>query len=356
LPNAFLYDSRGARMVNLGRAGEASAGEAINNGNRVVGTVGFADNLKRAFRLGYGPLDERVDDSFFHPGIRASVALDINDQNEIVGNTYLPDGHGAFVYRNNEMVNLGKMLGSPGWARAINNDGLVAGESFLTADYSGALHAVVHDTRSGQTRDLGVLATEPRPYQPNSHAWDISESGLVVGSSHVDGAFGAEHAFLHDGTRMIDLGALPGTDHSDAYALNESGQIVGRSTHHAVLWDGGVIHDLNALTDGVPAGWQLAWANDINESGQIVGAVRDMSTINDIYHAFLLTPQPAAGGMTLASQVALDDVTQYTGQFSPAVNPVPLPEPVVPEPGAASLLLLAAAGAGMRRARRASRG
>jgi probable HAF family extracellular repeat protein len=335
-------------MVNLGRAGEASAGEAINNGNRVVGTVGLADNLRRAFRLGFGPLDEKVDDSFFHPEIRSSFAWDINDSNQIVGNTYLPDGHGAFVYRNNEMVSLGNFLGAPSWARAINNDGLVAADSFLNADYTGAIHAVVHDTATGKTRDLGVLATQPRPYQPNSHAWDISDAGHVVGTSHVDGEFGAEHAFLHDGTRMLDLGTLSGDFRSDAYAINESGQVVGRSSFRAFLWDDGMMYDLNALTDGVPTGWQLAWAKDINESGQIVGAVYNVASGADIYHAFLLTPLPAA-----ASADMLDDITQYTGQFSPAVNPLPLPEPV-PEPAGATLLvlLMTAAAAGARRRRR----
>ena len=350
LPNAFLYDSRpGGAKVNLGRLGEASAGEAINNGRRVVGTVGLADNLKRAFRLGYGPLDERVDDSFFHPDIRASVAWDINDQNHIVGNTYLPGGHGAFVYRNNEMVSLGNLLGAPSWARAINNDGLVVGDSFLNANYTGPIHAFLHDTSSGQTRDLGTLARGPLPYHAESNAWDLTETGLVVGSSHIDGEFGAKHAFLHDGDSMIDLGTLPGASHSDAYAINELSQIVGRSSSRAVLWEQGQIYDLNALTDGLPAGWQLAWANDINELGQIVGAVRDITTFGDIYHAFVLTPQNAA--MSLAFDDPIDDITQYAGLFSPEVNPIPLAEPIVPEPAAAALLLLTGAVAVPRRRR-----
>lgn len=364
--NAFLYEARhGGPMVNIGIPGETSHGEAINNAGRVVGTVGSADNLKRAFRLGYGPLDETVDPGFFHPAINASVAGDINERNEIVGNTYLPGGHGAFVYRNNEMTSLGNLLGSPSWVRAINNHGEVAGESFVRPGYVGPIHAVVHDTKTGQTRDLGVLAKEPKPFDVSSHAFDISDDGKVVGVSHADGeSFGAMRAFLHDGTQMIDLGTLPGSTHSDARALNERGQVVGRSSFRAFLWEDGAMYDLNALTDGLPSGWELEWANDINESGQIVGAVRNLA--QGIHHAFLLTPNSADLAMSaalrddegagLAAALGLvpgvdDDITQHAAKFSPSVNPVPLPEAAVPEPTALTLICTAASLTLLRRRR-----
>ncbi len=74
-------------------------------------------------------------------------------------------------------------------------------------------------------------------------------------------------------------------------AINNHGQVVGWSAisptsglNHAVLWEGGDILDLNDLHDG--AGWDLRWANDINDAGQIVGWGR----FNGYTRGFLLTP------------------------------------------------------------------
>jgi hypothetical protein len=59
----------------------------------------------------------------------------------------------------------------------------------------------------------------------------------------------------------------------------------GHDMLRAVLWEDGVITDLN---DQIPAdsGWQLQWAQSINSRGQIVG----FGIHKDQTRAFLLTP------------------------------------------------------------------
>ncbi len=71
---------------------------------------------------------------------------------------------------------------------------------------------------------------------------------------------------------ITDLGILPGWNEADAYAINNSGQIVGWSAvasnghPHAFLWEDGVMEDLGALSA------DRTRAHDISESGVVVGS------------------------------------------------------------------------------------
>jgi probable HAF family extracellular repeat protein len=114
---------------------------------------------------------------------------------------------------------------------------------------------------------------------------------------------------------MRDLGvpAGLGDDNSEAFAVNDKGQIVGDSgigfiesynSDHALLWQDGKWFDLNTL---IPAssGYQLIIASDINARGQIVVWAVDQSSGS--VHAALLTPQQAEeprNGATESSNVA----------------------------------------------------
>ena len=90
---------------------------------------------------------------------------------------------------------------------------------------------------------------------------------------------------------MVDRGPLGGT-FSEAFAINDSGQMVGDSTttsgaYDAFVSNGTTLFDLNnLLANG--AGWQLTEATAINASGQITG----VGTIDGQQHAFALTPSP----------------------------------------------------------------
>jgi probable HAF family extracellular repeat protein len=75
-----------------------------------------------------------------------------------------------------------------------------------------------------------------------------------------------------------DLQTLPGDVLSEAFAINERGQVVGVSFggaegSHAFLWQNDVLLDLNDLVDIAPD--VLQSAQDIDDDGRITGRVRD---------------------------------------------------------------------------------
>ena len=124
-------------------------------------------------------------------------------------------------------------------------------------------------------QDLGTLGGAA------SKARDINDSGQVVGVAEYDSVhYGdfirrSRRAFLWEDGHLRDLGTLGGR-HSEAYAINSDGTVVGRSqvepgrghstSYHATLWRDGRVIDLGTL------GGTESAAYDINERGQVVGA------------------------------------------------------------------------------------
>jgi probable HAF family extracellular repeat protein len=124
--------------------------------------------------------------------------------------------------------------------------------------------------------DLGTLGGS------FSQAYAVNNRGQVVGWSLTnDGA--AQHAFLYTGGQMLDLGTFGGS-YSAAFGINNRGQVVGGSyisynaEEHAFLYSGGKMLDL-----GIFGALQNA-AVAINDQGQVV-----VSTQSARMRAFLYT-------------------------------------------------------------------
>lgn len=111
---------------------------------------------------------------------------------------------------------------------------------------------------------VDVTYLSPLPGGSSSAAWDINRWGTVAGWSATAGVNG--HAVVWRSGRVIDLGVLPGSDSSVAYAINDRDQVVGESGGRAVLWSRGRIRDLGTLPGGT---WSVAW--DLNNDGVVVG-------------------------------------------------------------------------------------
>ncbi|MBK7404008.1 MAG: DUF3466 family protein [Phycisphaerales bacterium] len=99
-------------------------------------------------------------------------------------------------------------------------------------------------------------------------AYDINESGVVVGEAYLTGDE-ISHAVQWTGGQPTDLGGIEGN--SAAWAINASGQVVGWSdsglVRTALLWENGSWLDLGA--DMNAAGSSVAW--DISDGGLVVG-------------------------------------------------------------------------------------
>jgi probable HAF family extracellular repeat protein len=223
-------------------------------------------------------------------------ATSINNIGQAVGWSYIDNiKYHAFLYSNGVMRDLGPS-GGLSVAYAVNDAGVVVG----TAAPSIEKFAEPFIYRSG-------IRTTFDPFGGSEGAaYDINNRGQVVGGG-ITADESAEHAFLYDKGVIADLGTLKGGRYSQARAINERGQIVGLADYpyddvcfdpnkggyvpcikyaqHAFVYEKGVMTDLNSL---IPAnsGWDLDWAFDINNRGQIVG----YGLFDGNYRAYILTP------------------------------------------------------------------
>jgi probable HAF family extracellular repeat protein len=281
--NAFLYS--GGQMQDLG----IGSAKGINNAGQVVGANGTAFIYSDGVFTTLGTL-----------GGSESAASGINALGQVTGSSHTPGDAGvhAFFYSSGVLTDLGVPFGGfQSSANGINNAGQVVGRLDVGCGKECTeSHAVLFS--GGAATDLGSLGSPPGS-SPFSQANAINNSGQIVGVSKtpikVDpSGDGDLHAFLYNGT-MTDLGVLPGRTNSQAFGINDAGQIVGESDNHAFIFQNNTMSDLNFGEFGA-AGWELNSANGINAIGQIVGN----GTINGQSHAFLLTPlsSPIVGTVT----------------------------------------------------------
>lgn len=237
--NAFLWTmATGMQFLGGLGPGSTSYGQGINNIGQVVGQSGHA--FLWTAQTGMQDLGT------LNGGYSTANGININGQ--VVGES----DNRAFLWQNGVMTSIGNSGSS---ALAINDNGQVVG-NFLT---NGGSYG---------------------------SAQSINNNGQAVGSS------ASGHAILWDGG-MQDLGNW------SPLHINDKGQIVGTfdvaGTSHASIWFGGILKDLNELVDSstpLPTGEYLLAAYAINEGGQIVGRTQNG-------HAFLLTPVPLPSTLLL---------------------------------------------------------
>jgi probable HAF family extracellular repeat protein len=181
----------------------------------------------------------------------------------------------AFLWQDGAMQDLGTLGGPDSWAASVNEHGEIAGWSFTNFTPNATTGVPTQDPvlwTNGKMRDLGTLGGTWGVVGNRSggSGEGLNNRGQVTGTSNLAGDL-TYHAFLWDRGVLRDLHTLGGPN-SEAYWMNDSGAVVGRSdisgasgNHHAFLWKDGVMLDL-----GVPAGQPCSTALAINAFGQVI--------------------------------------------------------------------------------------
>jgi probable HAF family extracellular repeat protein len=139
-------------------------------------------------------------------------------------------------------------------------------QAWMLAMAALALASAAHAQKTYRLEQIGP---DPTPYGFH-YANDMNDKGDVVG-----GVYGTFTGWIwHEGT-LTPIPALPGsTDgRSEAFGLNDRGQVVGFSAGRPYLWHRGHLRDTGAFP-GLFAGGM-----DINERGVFLGAVSGFSSL-----------------------------------------------------------------------------
>jgi probable HAF family extracellular repeat protein len=283
--------------------GSFSLATAVNDFGLVTGAAenGVQDPFQFALNSGLGGTTELR--GFVWDGGRlrdigtlggsAAFPLAINNAGQIVGLSLAtldagPTGFpviAPFLWANGKIINLGTLGGTSGAAVAINKRGQVAGGSDLSGD--DISHAFLWS--HGKMKDLGALE------DGSAGANWLNDTGQVIGISTVED-FTAFHGFLWSEGKLLDLGTVTGDNNSNAFGINDSGQVVGQSwtfdgdtttASHAFLWESGEMVDLNELVSN-HTNLVLTEASYIDVNGEIIA--RGLLPNGDV-HTVVLVPE-----------------------------------------------------------------
>jgi|SoiMethySBSTD1v2_1073268.scaffolds.fasta_scaffold296792_2 probable HAF family extracellular repeat protein len=142
IPN-HAFRSTGTTLVDIHPAGfTSSTATGVNTVNQVVGTVVDATNNNRCYRTAAGQPIAMPQDDIGDLGGGFCQALGINDNGHVVGTSFDGVAIRAFLYHNNVMYDLNKLIGTaPGVAltiaTGINSSGQISVGGFAGADFRG---------------------------------------------------------------------------------------------------------------------------------------------------------------------------------------------------------------------------
>jgi len=207
----------------------------------------------------------------------ANLAYGLNENGTVVGQSYnsVSGTKEAVIWNSNGTI---QSLGFTGLARAVNNNGIVVGETGSANLQTPNGYAF--SWQGGVTTNLGTLGGA------YSGAYDINDSGVITGFANIDpmGYTPEVHrtnAFKYESGTMTNLGTVwSPTGYSRGHGINDAGEVAGRasisdfenSSKHQSTWDASGTISLHNTFVG-----SYSTAQQINNSGVAVGLAYDSS-------------------------------------------------------------------------------
>jgi probable HAF family extracellular repeat protein len=238
------------------------------------------------------------------------VPVGINNSGVVVGNVNTHAPHGfwpmATLWDAANGYRLLPSLVGGGYIReahSINNSGQVAGRSSL----SGGIYHACRWEPDGTPTDLGVL------FGTSGEGYGINDQGDVTGTTYTSQNTDRVSAFLYNNSGMHNLG--DGGFEAHGRAVNSAGTVVGYRLNppdQAVDYRAFVCDSAEGMRD-LPFDPALrTYANDINNSGQIVGLAQNTPYVCDPVFG-LIYPFPGGYGEAMA----INDSGEVVGVSGP---------------------------------------
>lgn len=317
--SAFAVQDYTRRTLPYAFDGYSSHAEGINDVGQIVGQYHDAQG-------GHG-IVWNPDNTIVDLGLKAR-AFYVNNQGAIAGDFFGTDGHHACVWdAQGNRTDLGL-----GTAYSVNSSGIAAGMA-LPGGPSGSQWAAVWDDRGSRT----LLSY-------GNAAYDINDDGMVVGVGRWQtGAYWYAHAlrWMPPSFVLQDDGRGPDSEGASYEAVNSLGMAVG--SYHTTDDKSRLFGD-----DRLQLPNLLGEANDVNDSGTVVGTLWDGDAFVWTQEAGLVRLGPGRARAVNSAGV----IVGYDGSGRACVwTPIPEPSSII-------ALLCGVAGLGgmvWRRARQGQR-